>query len=238
MKTALEVESFFETYYKETGQYPSLEIPYEWDSLMLEYLPSIKGRVLSGHNPCPGDGDFLPNLGSRDSSVIRASLDSIVTSAETVVSFGGDILILHAGYLQDGPLITHNIVQNRKKGMCKPGYEESADYSLHMKAAIGNLNEAAAACMDMGVRLAVENLLPRFNYLFQMPEDFLFMVQEIENIFICVDVGHLWVSSLVHDYDYLQALILLISTERVVSAHIHDNRSINGNNPHYNDDHG
>ena len=46
------------------------------------------------------------------------------------------------------------------------------------------------------------------------------------------------VESLAHNFDYFDALILLISTGRVVSAHIHDNNSASGSSPHYSDDHG
>ena len=215
-------------------------------------IASIKGKVLSGHAPCPG-GEYLPNLGSRDVSVIRNSFNSIRASADTVASFGGTILVLHAGYTMNGPVFTE--YKKRKKvleeyekqstylwlkegSICKPDYVNSEEYKIHMEETLKNLKEAANICIDKGIRLAVENLNPRLTYLFQMPEDFILMTREIKNLSICIDIGHLWISSLVHNFDYFEALNILLSTERVISTHIHDNTSINGSSPHYNDDHG
>ncbi len=107
-----------------------------------------------------------------------------------------------------------------------------------MKETLKHLQKAANVCINKGIRLAVENLNPRLTYLFQMPEDFIRLIKEIDNIFICIDIGHLWISALVHKFDYFDALESIISTDRVVSAHIHDNASVSGSNYYYNDDHG
>jgi len=42
----------------------------------------------------------------------------------------------------------------------------------------------------------------------------------------------------IYSFDYFDALNTIISTDRVVSVHIHDNTSISGSNPHFSDDHG
>lgn len=251
LHTAAEVEQFSESWYRKTDKHPEFELSYHMNSKSIKDVSFIKGRVLSGHAPCPG-GRYLPNFGSRDASVIQESFDSLKTSADTVASFEGSILVLHAGYTMDGPVYTKYIKRKKvleeydkqsdylwlKEGsICKPGYGNSEEYKVHMKETLKNLMEAAAICMDRGVRLAVENLNPRLTYLFQMPEDFVRMTEEIDNIFICIDIGHLWISSLVHNYDYFTALQLLTSTGRVVSAHIHDNPSNSGSNPNYSDDH-
>jgi len=251
LHTAAEVEQFSESWYRKTGKHPEFELSYHMNSQFIEDIPFIKGRVLSGHAPCPG-GRYLPNLGSRDASVIRESFDSLKISADTVASFGGNILVLHAGYTMDGPVYTKYIKRKKvleeydkqsdylwlKEGsICKPGYGNSEEYKVHMKETLKNLKEAADICMDRGIRLAVENLNPRLTYLFQMSEDFVRMAEGIDNISICIDIGHLWISSLIHNFDYFTALQLLTSTGRVVSAHIHDNPSNSGSNPYYSDDH-
>jgi len=251
LHSAAEVKEFSESWYRKTGIYPKFELSYHMDSQFIEDIPFIKGRVLSGHAPCPG-GIYLPNLGSRDTSVIRESFDSLKKSADTVASFGGNILVLHAGYTMDEPVYTKFIKRKKilekydkkssylwlKEGsICKPGYENSEEYKIHMKETLKNLKGAAEICMKRGVRLAVENLNPRLTYLFQLPEDFIRIAEEIDNISICIDIGHLWISSLVHNFDYFTALQILTSTGRVVSAHIHDNPSTCGNNPHFSDDH-
>ena len=251
LHTAAEVEDFSKSYYRKTGKYPEFELSYHMNSRFLNNVSSIKGRVLSGHAPCPG-GKYLPNFGSRDASVIRESFNSLKTSVDTVASFGGNILVLHAGYTMDGPVFTKYIKRKKvlekydkqssylwlKEGsICKPDYGNSEEYKVHMKETLKNLKEAVKICMERDVRLAVENLNPRLTYLFQLPEDFVRMTEEIDDISICIDIGHLWISSLVHNYDYFTALQLLTSTGRVVSAHIHDNPSNSGSSPHYSDDH-
>lgn len=251
LHTSEEARDFSNSWYREKGKYPKFELSYHMDSQILKDVSFIKGSVLSSHAPCPG-GKYLPNFGSRDTAVIQNSFDSLKLSAETVTSFGGDILVLHAGYTLDGPVFTEYI--KRKKvleeyekqssylwlnegSICKPDYVNSEEYNIHMEETIKNLKEAADICTEKGVKLAVENLNPRLTYLFQVPEDFIRMTEEINNIFICIDIGHLWISSLVHNFDYFKALQLMTSTGRVVSAHIHDNRSISGSSPHYSDDH-
>lgn len=251
LHTSVEIDEFSRSWYKKTGNYPNFELSYHMDSQILKDISFIKGRVLSGHAPCPG-GKYLPNFGSRDTSVIRESFNSLKLSADTVASFGGDILVLHAGYTLDSPVFTTYIKRKKvlegyekqspylwiKEGsICKPDYVNSEEYKIHMDETINNLKEAANICTEKGIRLAVENLNPRLTYLFQMPEDFIKMTEKIKNIFICIDIGHLWISSLVHNFNYFKALQLLASTERVVSVHIHDNTSINGNKPNYSDDH-
>ncbi len=208
--------------------------------------------MLSGHAPCPG-GEYLPNLGSRDVSVIQHSFDSICASADTVALFGGNILVLHAGYTLDGSVFTEyskrkKVLEEYEKkspylwlkdgSICKPEYVNSEEYKIHMNETLKNLKEAADICTEKGIRLAVENLNPRLTYLFQISEDFVRMTEKINNLYICIDIGHLWISSLVHNFDYFNALQLLTSTGRVVSVHIHDNTSINGKKSNYSDDHG
>jgi len=252
MRSTIEVEDFYNSYYRNTGEYPHFELSYQMNSQNIRDVSFIKGQVLSGHAPCPG-GEYLPNLGSRESSIITESLETLKKSAETIASFGGSILVLHAGYTMDGPVYTEysrrkSVLEEYEKtsrhlwlkegSICKPGYAESDEYRIHMDETLKNLKTAAVICAERGVRLAVENLNPRLTYLFQMPEDFIRMTEEAENLYICIDIGHLWISSLVHGFVYSEALELLVSTNRVVSTHIHDNRSISGESPQFSDDHG
>ncbi|RKX72657.1 MAG: hypothetical protein DRP70_16060 [Spirochaetes bacterium] len=252
LHTANEIEDFSEDYFRKKGIYPNFELSYQMNPQDIEDASFIKGRVLSGHAPCPGI-KYFPNLGSRNTAVLRESINSIKQSADTIAAFGGNILVLHAGYTIDGPVFKD--FEQRKKtleiyerqstqlwkktgSICKPDYWKSDEYRIHMDQTLKNLKKAAVICMDKGVLLAVENLNPRLTYLFQVPEDFSRMMEEIKNISICIDIGHLWISSLVHNFNYFKALKLLTQTGGVVTAHIHDNTSNNGKVPHYNDDHG
>ena len=252
LHTSAQALNFFKSWYGKTGTYPRFELSYQSDKQYLKDIASIKGNVLSGHIPCP-QNKYLPNLGSRSSLVIQNSLETIKASTDTVSSFGGTILVLHAGYTTDEPVFTENRKREKKLreyekkslylwlsegSICKPGYAESDEYKIHMEITLKNLKKAANISMDRGIKLAVENLNPRLTYLFQMPEDFVRMTEEIDNLYICIDVGHLWISSLVHKYDYFEALNILVSTGRVVTAHIHDNNSRAEGNLRFSDDHG
>jgi sugar phosphate isomerase/epimerase len=75
------------------------------------------------------------------------------------------------------------------------------------------------------VVLAVENLNPRVTYLFQHPSELVGVVHALPQLGICVDLGHLWISSLVHGFAFLSGLRDMVATGRVVSAHVHDNGS-------------
>jgi len=166
---------------------------------------------------------FLPrylkdmNLTVLTNSLIVVHELSWLENINLIVS-GGEILVLHAGYTLDGPVFTESTKRKKvleeyekqssflwlKKGsICKPGYVFSDEYKIHMEETLKNLKEAANICMDKGIRLAVENLNPRLTYLFQIPEDFIRLTKEIDNIFICVDIGHLWISALVQKLYFL-----------------------------------
>ena len=78
---------------------------------------------------------------------------------------------------------------------------------------------------------------PRVTYLFQTPADLLALCAADKRIRICLDLGHLWLSSLVHGFGSLRAVEELCRSGRVVTTHIHDNRSRSGPNPVLLDEH-
>jgi sugar phosphate isomerase/epimerase len=75
------------------------------------------------------------------------------------------------------------------------------------------------------VRLAVENLNPRVTYLFQLPEELVLLASEVPEVVLCVDLAHLWISSLVHGFGFADGLLRILATGRVVTTHVHDNDS-------------
>lgn len=109
---------------------------------------------------------------------------------------------------------------------CDKTYTSSDLYKRHMEITIDNLKEVSKICNDNGVVLAIENLKPIPTYLFQVMEDFNKLVSEIPNIGICIDTGHLWLSSQVYGFNYLDILTTLLQTGCVVSTHIHDNNTV------------
>jgi endonuclease IV len=231
---------------------PFFELSYHLDGDFLESVSFLKGRVLSAHAPCPSQV-YFPNLGSRDPQVVRESFEIIRKSAQTVSSFGGSNLVLHPGYTLDDAVYMEEVKRRRvmeslggveeslvwiKEGsVCKPGYCETQVYKAHLHEATFNLQKAALICKEEGVQLCVENLNPRITYLFQLPEDLINLTRKTESLFICLDIGHLWISSLVHQFDFMSAIDNICRTGRVLMSHIHDNRSTLGNTIYLADEH-
>ncbi|OHD75068.1 MAG: hypothetical protein A2177_09990 [Spirochaetes bacterium RBG_13_68_11] len=238
---SVEAIAAYQSAYRDAiGGEPLFELSYEWEMDSPSQAPGIRGAVVSVHAPCPRSA-YFPNLGSRDPSVRRESLEDIRRSAETAAAFGAGFVVLHPGYTLDvavpvdsnrrlAALVRHAGVEARyvwSQGgsICAPGYCESAEYRLHREEATASLAEAARLCAAEEVELAVENLNPRVTYLFQLPAELVRVVHALPQLRICVDLGHLWISSLVHGFDFLRGLRDLLATGRVVSAHVHDNGS-------------
>jgi sugar phosphate isomerase/epimerase len=234
------VAAYQSAYRSAFGAEPLFELSYEWELDSPDQAPGLRGAVVSVHAPCPRAACF-PNLGSRDPAVRRKSLEDIRQSAQTAAAFGAGLVVLHPGYTLDvavsvdanrrlATLARHaggeeRYVWSRDGSICTPGYCESAAYRLHREEAVANLAEAERLSAEEGVELAIENLNPRVTYLFQLPAELAHVVHAVPRLRICVDLGHLWISSLVHGFDYLAGLRALTATGRVASAHVHDNGS-------------
>jgi hypothetical protein len=68
--------------------------------------------------------------------------------------------------------------------------------------------------------VALENDYPGLGTALQRPED---IIGTIPNLWL--DLGHLWVSSLVHRFDFYQAIDELIAKVNIVGVHLHNNFS-------------
>jgi len=234
------LETFSADHLRAFGREALLELSYEWRLDCPEQAPGLGGSVVSVHAPCPRSANF-PNLGSRDPAVRRESLEDIRRSAETAAAFGARFVVLHPGYTLDvavpidsnrrlATLARHAGEEQRwvwstNGSICRPGYCESPAYRLRRQEALAGLAEAVRLCAAEGVELAVENLNPRVAYLYQLPAELVGVVHALPQLGICVDLGHLWISSLVHGFAFLSGLRDLVATGKVVSAHVHDNGS-------------
>jgi len=235
------------------GREPLFELAYTMERKFVKAVASLKGRTLSAHAPCPRE-ELFPNLGSRDAEVVRKSLGTIRRSAANAAAFGAGFLILHPGYTTDrGVFVDYRrrlaaIGSDRDQeeqawlwmrpgAICRPGYCASPGYRTHLEAAVENLREASRICRQEGVSLAVENLNPRLTYLFQLPSELSLLAGQIPGLSLCLDVGHLWISSLVHGFGFTAGLAEILATGRVATAHLHDNSSSLGPQPHLADEH-
>ncbi len=251
-KNVESIREFFEKHCLKTDDSPFFELSYIWNQKQTEKMSFLKGRVLSGHAPCPG-GNFLPNLGSDNPEVIDRSIESLIESAKTTASFGGSILVLHAGYTMDALVYRqyeqrkavldklteqHNYLWIKEGAVCRPEYTKADFYLKYLQRTIKNIRKAMRICREEGVKLAVENLNPRLTYLFQTSDDLKILLNEIPDASICIDIGHLWISSLIHNFNFLEQLADILETGRVVSSHIHDNESRLIPDVYIGDDHG
>jgi sugar phosphate isomerase/epimerase len=251
--SAAEVRGFIAEAGRRHGLEPAFELSYAMSAALLAEVVFLEGHVLSAHAPCPA-AELFPNLGSRDPRVVGDSLEAVRASAATAAAFGAGALVLHPGYTTDAAVLSD--AQRRLASLeahadtgdagwlwlqrgtvCRPGYCESPGYRLHLEVASENLERAAAVCAEEGVRLAVENLNPRLTYLFQLPSELARLAARIPGIALCVDLGHLWLSSLVHGFGFVEGLAEILATGRVVTTHVHDNGSTLGPPPMLSDDH-
>ena len=237
-KNISEIKPFVEDLIKSRIN-PYFELSYKLTETDIKSLDFLKGKTLSVHAPCPGT-EYYPNFGSSRADIIKDSISSLKKSAETAANFGGDIVVLHPGYTLDVPVYSDYqkrkalLEQNKKEqeyiwrkegGICKPEYVKSDSYKVHILTTVKNLNYASKVCREQGISLAIENLNPRITYLFQLPDDLIFALKNVDKIGVCLDLGHLWLSSLLYRYNFISAVKRLSETGRVITVHVHNNSS-------------
>lgn len=233
------------------AEFPDMryELSYKMSSPLLEaVLPLLSGKIESVHACCPSLPIF-PNLGSYDPEVLKASHEALEETFKTAKRAGASIVVLHPGYVCDALIPSANADRKRlldgpdfkrfvaveDGAICDKRYPNESLYRHHAHKAIEQLSIAAKRADSYGLKLAAENLNPRVGYLFQTPEE-MTALSHIENLFLCLDVGHLWISSFVYDFPYLESVNKILGTGRVVNCHIHSN-STNGKALRFRDDH-
>lgn len=213
------------------------ELSYKMDQDFLSAVHSyIQGKVASVHACCPALPIF-PNFGSYDPQVLDQSYDAVRKSLQTAKQYGADILVLHPGYVTDASIPAGNkqrkillddpvfspYVGKKEGSICKVDYPKQEVYKHHAKKAFEELVSVADLAASYNVRLAVENLNPRVGYLFQTPGEMIELACSSPNFYLCLDVGHLWISSAVYGFDYFQAIKAILQTNKVVNCHLHSN---------------
>jgi sugar phosphate isomerase/epimerase len=241
---------------EEIGQYldefsdMQVELSYKMDRPFLERVaPMLSGRVASVHACCPEEPIF-PNFGSHNQEVLKESYLAVEESFRTASRFQADILVLHPGYVTDFAIPSDN--QKRKQllsdpsflpyvfkeegSICYPSYPQTDVYRSHAEQARRELKKVALLGKSYGVRLAVENLNPRVGYLFQTPSEMVSLTMDNPDLYLCLDVGHLWIASCLYGFDYYAGLRTILDTNRVINCHLHANGS-NSSGQKYSDDH-
>lgn len=215
------------------------ELSYEMSLELIEEMrPLLGDSVISVHAACP-NVEYFPNLASNDEKVIKQSFSDLEMSLETTSSFNANIMVIHPGYATNKAIPSNNkerqeLLQSRefqpyiwkeKGSICYPDYVTSKDYIRYCEKAMHNLDLFSRRCADYGITLAVENLNPRVGYLFQTPDEMIHLVENVPGCSICLDVGHLWVSSFLYKFNFLDGVKRILATGKVVTTHLHSNSS-------------
>lgn len=244
MKSLKEIEA----YIGEIGAEARFELSYQMSSDFLAQAgPLFRGRVLSAHACCPST-EFFPNLASANPSVVAQSLADMETTLETALEYEAKIVVLHAGYATDLAMPSSfaarkailalpefvKDIRHADGAICGPEYCQSPGYRPYAERAKEWLAALARRYARAGVRLAVENLNPRVGYLFHSPEEMLELAALDSDLWLCLDVGHLYITSFAFGFDYLEGLKTIVGSGKVASCHLHANSSAPGR---YKDDH-
>jgi len=221
-------------------QWPSakFELAYTMSPAFLQAAaPLLSERVVSVHSCCPSEPDF-PNFASMDASILRQSHAMLSRSAVTASLFGAENVILHPGYATDRLIpsevkrrmsvletgVFDRFVGRKEGSICRSDYTDMDEYRRRfqtMKAELGRLGEQFS---KKGLRLLVENLNPRAGYMCMTVRDML-EIASVPEVYLCLDVGHLWVSHFVFGFSFPDAIDQILSTGKVVSCHLHANPS-------------
>ena len=209
--------------------------------------PLLRGKVASVHACCPATGHF-PNFASVDRRVVEESFRDMGDTLETAVRFGASIVVLHPGYATDSAMPSsygarkallgrpefRAEIRHEEGAICGPGYNRTERYRSYALRTMERLSELAERCQARGVRLAAENLNPRVGYLFHTPDELAEIAAIHPNLGICLDIGHLYMSSFAYGFDFLDGLHRIVSTGKVATCHLHANSSGQGR---FRDDH-
>jgi len=235
-------------YLERIGDQARFELAYTMTPALLDEVePLIKGKVLSVHACCPAT-EYFPNLASKDPPVIAQSLEDMRSTLGTALRFGASIVVMHAGYVTDlampSDYRSRSVLLARPEfsakvrfadgSICGSDYCHGEDYLLFASRAKERLIEVATAYAENSVRLAVENLNPRVGYLFHTPEEMVELSVLHPNLDLCLDVGHLFISSFAYGFDFIEGIRTILSTGKVATCHLHSNSSMPGR---FKDDH-
>jgi len=235
MRTRKEVAD----YLSEAGDKARFELSYKMSAPFLDEIEQlVRGKVLSAHACCPST-EFFPNLGSGDPAVIEQSFRDMRSTLATALRFGASIVVLHPGYVTDSAMSSDYKIRSvllsqpefkadlrfAEGSICGPDYNRQDNYLRFASRAKDHLVELAALYRQQGVRLAAENLNPRVGYLFHSPEEMVGLAKLHPNLYLCLDVGHLRISSFAYGFDFLEGIRTIVETGKVATCHLHSNSS-------------
>lgn len=235
-------------YLRDAGEEASFELSYMMAPAFVEEVaPLLRNKVLSVHACCPATECF-PNFASADPEVLAQSFADMDETLETALRFGASIVVLHPGYATDSAMPSSyaarkvllagaEFASDARSGegsICVPDYTRRSSYKQFAERTMERLADLAERFAAHGVRVAAENLNPRVGYLFQTPEEMVEAAHLHRNLGLCLDIGHLYISSFAYGFDFLEAIRTIAATGKVLTCHLHGNSSNPGR---FRDDH-
>lgn len=194
----------------------------------------VAPRTISIHSLSPRR-DFFPNLASFDDKAIEWSLERLMEDARFAVSIGVEYLVVHPGYLLPGLVPSDSkrriamlstsglerFIIKEPGSICMPSYVSDDGYRKAFCRMKRNLRRVSSRLSDIGVTLLCENLNPRAGYMNIMPAEMEELAQE--GLGLCLDIGHLWMTSVLVGLDFITDMERILATGKVRSTHLHSN---------------
>jgi len=140
------------------------------------------------------------DFGRRDPAVLEI-MDEVFNIAHEVEA---DTVVIHAGDMHNGKSFEN---------------------------AVNNIRDVAKIASDYGIKLAVENIYTNeigIKRLAELPEEMLRLIEEVamDNVGVNLDVGHAYISAMLHNRSLLEWFELL--KDYIIHMHVHNNFGING----------
>ncbi len=218
------------------------ELPYNMSiSYWNENKDLLENRIASIHSLCP-EREFFPNFASDDDEARNLSFTEVLKDRAFASSVSADFMVIHPGYLYPGLVSSESEKRMReldsgkldsfrlkaRSTICNKHYIESSFYRDAFDRMKRNLEIISSEVAASGSRrLCAENLNPRVGYMLMTPDEIV-EIAGIPSVSLCLDIGHLKVSSALFGFDFISALRRVLDTFKVVTTHLHSNPSGEG----------
>jgi len=192
---------------------------------LYKFVDTIKFTI---HSPLLSD--YFLNLAYSDYDFIKNQCQHCI---ELLKKFRTNIFFFH-GFFLTNELIKHNMQHYRRvmresipakyslenSFIMNPEIFDTPEFNDFENRFINNLSRLKIDFSD--VILALENDFPGIGSGLQRPKE---IKKHIDNLWL--DLGHLWCSALLHNFDFYAVIDELIATKNICGVHINHNLSDN-----------
>ncbi|HPG30987.1 MAG TPA: hypothetical protein PKY81_10280 [bacterium] len=174
----------------------------------------------------PVFADYFFNLAYPDFDALKKQCQNAL---KHLIFFNADLLFFH-GFFMTGKLIPHDMINYRKtikshipekyrlndSFIMNPEYFDSDEFENYKTIFKKNYAELQKQFPDF--KIALENDFVGVGSGLQRPQEILELT---DNLWF--DAGHLWCSSLLHNFDFYEASYEIISKKNIVGVHLNHN---------------